>query len=347
MVSIDKETADRVGKYWDGASVGNATDKVVRFLKLIGAEKRLPVNGWGRSLMLRRASGVGWWHNAFVVRCINKRICGKLVDGRSQGLIHWLVDSFGHLFPLERGISVGCGDGSKEALFLQAGIVRTFDLYELSEKSIERGRSLSRRLGLEDRMHFHHGIALEEARAADSYDLVAWNDALHHMPSVDEALAWSRMILKNGGIFALDDFVGPTRFQWPDEQLEIAKAIREAIPIKYRALPRLPFEYLPTAVDRPTVKSMIAMDPSEAADSARILPMLAHHFPEVRIRKTGGVVYHLALHEVMHNFHPDQDASLLQLLMLIDELCIEAGNTHYASAIGQKLQCKANSPGSV
>jgi SAM-dependent methyltransferase len=336
MASIDEETAERVGKYWDGASDSSTTDKIAKFMKQVGAEKRLPVSGWGRSMMLSRVFGIGWWHNPFVVRCINKRICGYPIDGRSQGLIHWLRDSYGHLFPLERGISVGCGDGSKEALFLQAGIVSTFDLYELSEKSIERGRLVSRRLGLEDRMHFHRGIALEEVQAPDSYDLVAWNDALHHMPSVDEALAWSRMILKTGGVFSLDDFVGATRFQWPDEQLAIAQTIREAIPIKYRALPRSPFEYLPTAVARPTVESMIAIDPSEAADSAQILPMLAHTFPEVSIRKTGGVVYHLALHEVMHNFHPDQDACLLQLLMLIDELCIATGNTHYAAAIGQK-----------
>jgi hypothetical protein len=81
---------------------------------------------------------------------------------------------------------------------------------------------------------------------------------------------------------------------------------------------------------------MIAVDPSEAADSARILPALAHHFPEVSIRKTGGVVYHLALHEVMHIFHPDWDKCLLELLMLIDEQCIKAGNTHYAAAIARK-----------
>ena len=165
MASIDKKTAERLGKYWDSPSVGSATDRVVKLQKLVGTQKRLSVSGWGRSVLLSRASGVGWWHNAFVVRCINKRICGKPVDGRSQGVIHWLWDSFRHLFPLERGISVGCGEGSKEALFLPAGIERAFDLYELSEKSIERGRLHSRRLGLEDRIHFHRGIALEEVHA--------------------------------------------------------------------------------------------------------------------------------------------------------------------------------------
>jgi SAM-dependent methyltransferase len=219
MARIDEETAERVGKFWDGASASGATDRAVKFLRLLGAEKRLPVRGWVRSVMLSRAFDVGWWHNPFVLRCINKRICGRPIDGRSEGLIDWLRVSFGHLFPLERGISVGCGDGSKEVRFLQAGIVRTFDLYELSEKSIERGRLLSRRLGLADRMSFHRGIAFEEVRAPESYDLVAWNDALHHMPSAEEALAWSRMVLKSGGIFSLDDFVGSTRFQWPDEQL--------------------------------------------------------------------------------------------------------------------------------
>lgn len=338
MAQIDEECVAKISKFWDGANDRPLFAKFWTFFNMLTSQKRLPVSGWTRSLLRSRGSRVGWWHNPFVVKRINQRICGREVEGRGQGLIEWLRDSYGCLFPLAKGISVGCGDGSKEALLLEAGIVGSFDLYELSEKSVERGRSLSNQRALSERMRFHRGFAFEEVRTPASYDFVIWNDALHHMPSVDEALAWSRMILRTGGIFALDDFVGATRFQWPDHQLKMATAIRNAIPAHYRAVPNKPFEYFPLMVERPTVASMIEMDPSEAADSERILPALKEYFPEVAVRHTGGVVYHLALNQIMHNFDPESDRSLLELLMLIDEQCMRAGDTHYAAAIGQKTE---------
>jgi hypothetical protein len=47
-------------------------------------------------------------------------------------------------------------------------------------------------------------------------------------------------------------------------------------------------------------------------------------------------VYHLALNPIMHNFHPRKDRALLEILMLLDDQCIVAGDTQYAAAIGQK-----------
>jgi hypothetical protein len=81
---------------------------------------------------------------------------------------------------------------------------------------------------------------------------------------------------------------------------------------------------------------MIEKDPSEATDSEHILPALAKHFPEAVVHKTGGIIYHLALHELMHNFDPREDKHPLELLLLIDEQCIAVEETNYAAAIAQK-----------
>ena len=337
-MTINQEQIKKIGKFWDKiAEEKPKSDKVTRFFKMLAAEKRLPVRGWLRSVIRSRgANTTGWWNNPFVVRKVNARICGREIDGRSAGLIEWLKDTYAPLFPLGKGISVGCGDGSKEIRFMRAGIVASFDLYEFSEKCVEKGGLLARQLGLADRTNFRLGDALEEIKSPEGYDFVVWNDALHHMPDVSAALAWSRRILKPGGIFALDDFVGATRWQWPDRQLALATAVRAALPLRYRALPSSPFRYPPSKLERPTVAYMLEKDPSEAADSDAILPALSKYFPEATVRKTGGVVYHLALHELLHNFDPREDRPLLELLLLIDELCIATGDTHYAAAIGKK-----------
>ena len=77
-------------------------------------------------------------------------------------------------------------------------------------------------------------------------------------------------------------------------------------------------------------------DPSEAADSERIVEVLYKYFPNVEFKATGGVVYHLALNDMFHNFDEQEDKILVDLLMMIDELCTMLGQTHYGVALAFK-----------
>ena len=157
------------------------------------------------------------------------------------------------------------------------------------------------------------------------------------MLDVDRAVAWSKGVLRAGGLFYMDDFVGASRFQWPDPQLEIATRIRQIFEnTKHMADPRAPADSLPARVARPNKDNLVDNDPSEAADSERIVDALYKYFPNVEFRATGGVVYHLALSDMLHNFNEETDKALIDLLMLIDELCIRLGQTHYGVALAFK-----------
>ena len=70
------------------------------------------------------------------------------------------------------------------------------------------------------------------AALGDDYDLVYWNDALHHMPDVSDALRWSSDRLKPRGLLAMDDFVGPSRFQWSDTNLDWATRVPQELPTR-------------------------------------------------------------------------------------------------------------------
>ena len=56
------------------------------------------------------------------------------------------------------------------------------------------------------------------------------------------------------------------------------------------------------------------------------------HFPDAAVKLTGGVVYQLALNDVLSNFTAD-DGELLERLLLLDDQCVAAGQTHYAVAV--------------
>lgn len=329
------DTEEQISEFWDKAGRSDTRAKALELITQIVTQRRLPIRGWMRSVIRNRSRGTGWWSNPLVVRLVNEIVCGQPVDGRDQGLIQKLEDTYGGLLPLERGVSVGCGNGSKEMNLIEAGVVRSFDLFELSPVRIQEGERIARQRGLGDKMHFRKANAFEVAGDPDTYDLVAWCDSLHHMPDVYRAVEWSRQVLKKGGVFFLSDFMGPTRFQWTDRQVEMANSVRSVLDQSYLVQRSAPFGPVCREVNRPTVAEMIELDPSEAWDSSNILPAIKDNFPEAFVRMTGGVIYHLALNDVLHNFHPKRDKALLELVMLTDRYCAEAGESHYMVALAK------------
>lgn len=281
------------------------------------------------------ASRTSWWLQPAIVRHVNHVICGEPIDGPSAGfrkLIMARMPDGG--FP--RAVSVGSGVGAKEIALLTDNIVQRFDLFEISEERLRASKRLARRNGVFDRISFHGSNAFE-ADFAEGFDLVHWNDSLHHMFDVHEAVAWSHRNLKPGGLFAMNDFIGPSHFQWTDLQLDIAAKVRGLLPERLMRDPANPLALLDRAITRPDLAQFIAVDPSEAADSSNILGAVTATFPQAEIRLTGGLIYHLALEGVMANFDLEgDDAALMRSLLLLDETLASSGHSLLAVAFATK-----------
>ena len=276
-----------------------------------------------------------WWQQAPIVRHINRNVCGEPIEGPSAGLTMRARSLLKGRLPLARGISVGCGNGLKEMNLLKQGIVEAFDLYELADARIVTGREAAEKNGLARRVRFIQGDAFELANKSDAYDLVHWNNSLHHMLNVGAAIEWSWNALKPGGLFYMDDFVGPDRFQWTPQMLLVATAVRQSLPDRLLVNPREPESMLPRVMRKPDPDKLRLSDPSEAADSNRILRCVRRRFPNAEIILTGGVIYHLALSDVLANF-TENDLPLLERLLELDDMCTRVGETHYATALALK-----------
>jgi hypothetical protein len=87
---------------------------------------------------------------------------------------------------------------------------------------------------------------------------------------------------------------------------------------------------------RDSSETVIAIDPSEAADSGRILTAIKAIFPEAEILPTGGALYHLAMNDIFCNFTSEDDHTLLRQILMLDQLLAEKGTTQYAVALAQK-----------
>lgn len=293
---------------------------------------------WDRATPDQRPARTRWWESRMIHRHVNRLVAGVELDSSSEGIQFLLRKRIGST-TLRRGVSVGAGIGAKEMRLVAAGVVSRFDLFELSQVRIARGREAASRMGLTDRVRFHHADAFSFFEGA-SVDLVYWDMALHHMLDVDFAVGWSRQVLHAGGYFCMSDFVGPARFQWSDDSLELVARVRSSLPRRYLLDPYRPSGFQPTEIRRHDPQILAREDPSEAADSDRILEVVSRHFPDAQITKVGGVVYHLALRDIIHNFDEgnDDDRALLGALLLVDEMSIQDHriDNHYAVALGAK-----------
>lgn len=291
---------------------------------------------WSAQYSKTRTLTTRWWESEYIVRRINRRVCGEALPGLSSGLHRVAAQRFAGQVPFARGVSIGCGTGSKERDLIRNGLVQHFTLFELSSVAVEQGRAQAEQAGLAQNMTFRveDGLAVETREGV--YDVVYWNNALHHMFDVKAALEWSWRVLRQGGVLLMDDFVGPTRMQWSDRLLEINSAVLAALPQQYLRHPMRPDLMIATRAQRTPLSVFMAQDPSECADSGNILPELMRIFPDAWVHKTGGGIYHLALNDVLHNIVAAQDYALLERLLEYDDQCIELGETHYAVAIAVK-----------
>jgi SAM-dependent methyltransferase len=276
-----------------------------------------------------------WWQWPRIIAFQNERVCGEALPGWGAGLIAELHKRApGRIF--ERGVSVACGNGSKEMALLRAGLVKHFDFFEISETRIGQGWDLYAAAGFADRVSWYVSDGIAHLELGPAYDMVYWDNALHHMPDTRRAVDASLTGLREGGAFVMNDFVGANRFQWTERELSYASAVRSGLAERHLRNPQHPQSQLPRKLGRPDIAKMIEIDPSEAADSENILPSIRAVMPNPAIWLLGGSIYHLALNDVLANVDPERDAATLESLLILEAALIELGETHYAAALAFK-----------
>ena len=146
---------------------------------------------------------------------------------------------------------------------------------------------------------------------------------LHRRHDLETVLDRFAAMLVPGGLLFVEDFVGPSHFQWTDAQLEVIN----------RLLARLPRELLTDlsaddgraklSVERPNLAKRVASNSSQAVRSDEILPELDARFERVEVCPTGGAVFHQLFSRIMGNFSERPD--LVTVLMELDAIMTDAG----------------------
>jgi ubiquinone/menaquinone biosynthesis C-methylase UbiE len=207
------------------------------------------------------------------------------------------------LQPRERGLSLCCGDGEVERNLLRFGICQRCEGLDVSVHALQIARRKADEAGSTHRLSYRVAD-IERARLTpESYDvIVAWM-ALHHLRNLRHVFREVRRALRPDGIFIVNEYVGPARFQVPDERVPLVNSLLASLPDELRRKPG--GAGIKESFARPRLSEIIRHDPSEAVSSPRILPELRRRFVIAEEIGYGGTILQWLLDGIVQNFRDD------------------------------------------
>lgn len=255
-----------------------------------------------------------WWEIPAVVRRWNRLITGDETTTPTAHVCRRYLGCSGR--PIE-AVSLGCGAGVRELAWARECGSLSLTGYDVSPQRVAAANAAAIAEDMAGRLRFVvtdvHALRLEPA----SLDMIITEGALHHFFPMGPVLRSIHDWLRPGGLFIVNEFVGPSRFQWTDRQLELARMVLARLPERLRI--KRTTGRVKTRSYRPGRLSMYLNDPSEAAESGAILPGLRSTFEIVEERPYGGTLLQLVFKDIAHNFLGDDPQTEGWLRMAFEE----------------------------
>lgn len=277
---------------------------------------------WGQHVDRRQTF---WRGHSAIRRYVNRRVSGDPdIDAIHYASRKWFPSG------LNRALSLACGHGAFDRQVARANIAHFLDGVDIAPAAIENAKSKAESEGLADRVSYFVGDFNSFVLDPDRYDGVLSFSATHHCENLEHLFSQVAKALKPTGFFVLNEYMGPTRFQVTDRQLEVMNRVLQLIPPELRthiSAQRQGKQLVKSKVARITPEALIARDPSEAVRSAEIRPLFAEYFEVVDYRPWGGSVLHFLLSDIVGNFQEGNEAhdAILNLMALAEEFLEESG----------------------
>lgn len=215
-----------------------------------------------------------------------------------------------------RTLVLGCGSGWLERALAQKGPFGSILACDFAPDTVERARRQAEQEGLSGIEY--RVIDLEHDQLpAGPFDAIFAHDVLHHITGLERLYALIAGALSPEGRFLFNEYVGPNRFQYSDERIDLIERYFRFLPARLR---RDPFaDRILWTRERTDLAKLIADDPTEAVRSEEVLPLARRAFDVVAEYPYGGGLLNRLLYEVIRNFRPGEPEDDLILRTLCDE----------------------------
>jgi SAM-dependent methyltransferase len=263
-----------------------------------------------------------WMGHPEVQRYINRRCSG---DPERTWLDHFR-DRYAAGRRIPEVLNLGCGDGALERELIARGFADSYVGYDVSAECIERATATVGRDHPTAR--FLNADLNHVTLPREAFDVAFFSHALHHIERLEHLCEEARAALRPDGFLLVNEFIGPSRHQWTDFQLQVCNRLLDALPEHLRLdISRLPERVPRPRISRISVAEWLRCDPSEAVRSAEIVPAIERSFEILERRDFGGTVLQKLLENIAGNFlpeNPDQSA-IVRVLIELESVLIETG----------------------
>lgn len=234
-------------------------------------------------------------------------------------------------------LSVGCGSGARERVFGKYPNFASIEGIDMAENKIREARENAAEPGLKN-ITYYAGDFLEIPFEIGSYDLILFNSSLHHFNNIYNFLKANVLpLLKKGGLLVLFEYVGPNRLQWTSNQLKTSNRILSQLPDKFKI--RANSSAIKKRIYRPGLLRMLLVDPSEAIDSASIIPSVHQLFKVIEEKNMGWDILQILLKDIAHNFLDEDEETgkiLADLIEQEENYMLKTGRSDAVFGIYQK-----------
>ena len=270
---------------------------------------------WGDHLKVETVEANAWLDHPVIADHYRSR---ALIQGTRWE--QWVPAELGS--PAGRSMELGCGSAGRSVMLFQEGWSRHIEGIDVSPDRVAEGERRRQELGAPG------GFVVADINTItltpNSYDLIFSCHSFHHFQALEHVMAQAARALTPHGLFVLEEFVGPTQFQWTDSQIDVVRTLTGLLPDRYR---RLRWGALKPYEGRPSRADVIAVSPFESIRSAEIVPLFSKYFDVVATRNLGGTLQHLLYNGIIHNFAAGDAEALgyLNAICGIEDQLIDSG----------------------
>ena len=220
----------------------------------------------------------------------------------------------------ERGLTLGCGAGRLERALLQAGICQSFHGIDVSEKAVNMAQETGERDGLS--LTYEVADLNFVELPVHAYDLVVAQTSLHHVLFLEHVAEQVHRTLQPAGYLWVHDFIGENQGQYDEKRLDLVNKVLAFLPEKFRTN-RITGRVM-TQVKRPTPGFLGS--PFESIRSEEIVEIFERWFTIEWKMEFTCLLDFVAPPGTRSAFVENDDTkALFEVLILLDQLCIEEG----------------------